>query len=199
MKEEKRISILEIVKEDILEMLGRESKEISIETVGPEITVSLNCVSKSINDLEKEGLIKINQRKFISLTEEGLKKSEKIIKKHTVLEDYFKRTKSEKRAWKEASVLEHYVSMEVIDNIKKLSTLRKKDIPLTFFKGKQGLVIDIVSDIKLFERIVSMGIFPGEIVKIISWLPTSIVIEVGNKKFALAKEVADKIKVIKEK
>jgi Fe2+ transport system protein FeoA len=118
------------------------------------------------------------------------------LRKHLILEKYFKKVRSKKEAHEIAHILEHYISEEVIRNIKKISTLKKKGISLIEFKQKNGLITDIILGIGLFERIISMGIFPGEKIKIINEIPNGIVIEVKNKKFVLGKNIAKEIKVL---
>jgi hypothetical protein len=91
------------------------------------------------------------------LTEEGEEKARDILKKHLVFEDYFKKTRTEREAHKIAHILEHYVSEEVLNNIKKLSTFKKEGIYLTKLKlSKKGLITNIIiSGNGLFERVVS--------------------------------------------
>jgi Fe2+ transport system protein FeoA len=105
--------ILEIVKEDILKVVGRKNKKIPLKSIELETAVSSSIVSKAIKELKEEGLI-----------------------------------------------------------------------------------TDINLNIELFERIVSMGICPGEKIRIIGQIPNGIIIEVRNKKFALDKEIARKMKVL---
>ena len=193
---EKELDVLRIVKEDILEVLREKNEEVPLLLIEPEIRVSRSFISKAIRELGEESLIQI-KKDLICLTEEGMEKGERILRKHLILEDYFRKIRSKKEAYKAASILEHYVSMEVIDNIKKLSTFKKEGVPLTEFKQKEGLIADTIFDIGLFERIISMGIFPGEKIKITNKLPNSIIVEIGNKKFALAKKIASGIKVLK--
>ena len=193
---EKELDVLRIVKEDILEVLKQKNGEVSLLLIKPEVKVSRSFISKAIRELGEESLIQI-KKDLICLTEEGMEKGERILRKHLILEDYFRKIRSKKEAYKAASILEHYVSMEVIDNIKKLSTFKKEGVPLTEFKQKEGLIADTIFDIGLFERIISMGIFPGEKIKITNKLPNSIIVEIGNKKFALAKKIASGIKVLK--
>jgi Mn-dependent DtxR family transcriptional regulator len=186
--------ILRIVKEDLLEVLGKMGK-VSASSIEPEIKVSSSFILEAIEELERGNLIKA-EGNLIFLTEEGSKRAENIIKKHSVIENYFKKTRSKEEAWKAASVLEHYVSEEVIDNIKKLSTLRKEGIPLTELKQEKGLITNIIFDPRLFERVISMGISPGERIKITNKLPDSIIVEIENKKFALDKSIAKGIRVL---
>jgi Mn-dependent DtxR family transcriptional regulator len=191
----KELDILQIIKEDIIEALGRKNKKIPSLSIEPEIKTSHFLISKALGELEKEGLIK-TERELVFLTKQGKKKAEDFIEKHSIIENYFKRTKSEKMAWKAASILEHYISMEVIDNIKKLSTFKEEGIPLTESKQEKGLIIDVVFGIELFERIISMGICPGKRIKITNKLPNSIIVEIENKKFALDKNIAKGIKIL---
>ena len=193
----KEFSILRIVKEDILRILGEERSRVSSEILKEEIKVSLSFIYEAIEELEREGLIQ-SQRIFFTLTEEGEEKARYILKKHLVFENYFKKTRTENEAHKIAHILEHYVSEEVLNNIKKLSTFKEEGIYLTKLKlRKKGLITNImISDNGLFERVVSMGIVPGEEVMITSEGSNAIIIKIKNKKFALDKDIARKIKVL---
>jgi len=195
----KESDILKIVKEDILRILGEEKTRISLESIRSEVNVSDIFISEAVKELEKENLIRFNNN-FISLTKEGEENAKNIVKKHLVIENYFKETKNERDAHKAAHILEHYVSKEVIDNIKKLSTFKHKSIPLTEFGiDKEGMITDIVfSDYGVFERIVSMGIFLGEKIKITNRISNNIIVNVENKKIALNRDMARGIKVYGE-
>ena len=186
---------LKIVKEDILRILGEEKEKITAESTKSEVNASDLYISKAVEELEKEGLISRNR--FISLTEKGEENAKDIVKKHLVIEDYFKE-KNERNAHKAAHILEHYISKEVIDNLKKLSTFKKEGIPLTDLElDKEGMITDIVfPDHGVFERVVSMGIFPGEKIRIVNKIPGGIIIKIKNKKIVLNKYLAKKIKVI---
>ena len=195
----KESDILKIVKEDILRILGEEKTRISLESIRSEVNVSDIFISEAVKELEKENLIRFNNN-FILLTKEGEENAKNIVKKHLVIENYFKETKNEREAHKAAHILEHYVSKEVIDNIKKLSTFKHKSIPLTEFEiDKEGMITDIVfSDYGVFERIVSMGIFLGEKIKITNRISNNIIVNVENKKIALNRDMARGIKVYGE-
>jgi Mn-dependent DtxR family transcriptional regulator len=87
-------------------------------------------VSKAIKELEEEGLVKVSsekrpQREYIQLTKEGQVRANVITKKHSILKKYFKERRSEDEAIEATNILEHYISTEVIDTIKKLSTYKK--------------------------------------------------------------------------
>jgi len=192
--------ILRIVEEDILRILGEEkSKRVSLESIKSEIKVAYLFISNAIKELEREGLVQ-SQGDFIVLTKEGLGKAENIVKRHLVLENYFKikRTRSEREAHKITDILEHYISKEVIEHIKKLSTFKTEGIPLTKLElNKEGIITDILfPGYGLFERIVSMGIVPSEKIKVVYKIPDGMVIYVGGKKFALGNEIAKGIEVL---
>ena len=199
---DKKSDILRIVKEDILEVVGRENKRIQLELMKLEVTVSYYYVSEAVKELKKEGLIKVSldkktKKEFIQLTEKGKIKAEAIIKKHSVLEKYFReKRKSKSEAIEATNILEHYISTEVIRIIEKLSTLKKEGNPLTELRRKEGLITDINLGVGLFERIISMGIYPGERIKVASKIPNGIIVEIKNKKFALDNKIARQIKVL---
>ncbi len=193
----KELSILEIVREDILRILGEKNKKILLKSLKSEIIVSNSFISRAIREFEEENLVQLDEN-FIELTQKGKNYAKNIIEKHLILENYFKKTRSKREAHKITDILEHYISEEVIGNIKKLFTFKKKGILLTEFKlEKRGIITDIMfSDYGLFERIVSMGIFPGEKILIINKIPNGIVVRIKNKKFVLDKNIAKKIKVL---
>ncbi len=192
--------ILRIVEEDILRILGEEkSKRVSLESIKSEIKVAYLFISNAIKELEREGLVQ-SQGDFIVLTKEGAGKAENIVKRHLVLENYFKikGTKREREVHKMTDILEHYISKEVIENIKKLSTFKTEGIPLTKLElNKEGIITDILfPDYGLFERIVSMGIVPSEKIKVIYKIPDGMVIYVGGKKFVLGNDIAKGIEAL---
>lgn len=193
----KKPDILKIVKEDVLRILGERGKNIPLDTIKDEIRVAYSLISQALKDLERDGLITI-QEENLSLTELGYESAKNLLKRHFVLEDYFKKTGSKIEAHTAAHILEHYVSGEVINNIKKLSTLEKEGVPLTEFQiNKEGMITDITfSDYGLFERVVSMGIFLGEKITITNAIPNGIVVKVNSKKFALDRDIAEEIKAV---
>jgi Mn-dependent DtxR family transcriptional regulator len=193
----KEPDILKIVKEDVLRILCERRKKTSLEIIKNEIKVAHALISEALEELERDGLIAI-QENFILLTELGQKSAKNILEKHFVLENYFEKIGSKIEAHTAAHILEHYVSGEVINNIKELSTLKMEGVPLTKFEfNKEGMITDITfSDYRLFERIVSMGIFLGEKIIITNEILRGIVVKIKNKKFALDKNIAEEIKVV---
>jgi len=188
---------LKIVKEDILKILHERSKKTTLKIIEDEIKVAHPLVSEALEELARNDLITI-QEHFISLTELGQECARNILKKYFVLEKYFEKTRSKIEAHAAADILEHYVSREVINNIKKLATLKMEGVPLTKFKlNKEGLITDItLSDYRLFERIISMGIFLGEKITVTNEILHGIVVKTKNNKFALDRNLAEEIKAV---
>lgn len=162
-----------------------------------KLKVSPSFMSRAIESLAKEGMISV-EKGFAKLTKTGQDEAKDIIEKHLVLENYFKATRSEREAHRAAHLLEHYVSGQVIDNIKRMSTLKKEGVPLTQLGlNREGLITDILfSDYKLFERMISMGILPGEVLEVTHTIPSGVVVKTSNKKIVLDKTIAKEIKVL---
>ena len=193
----KETKVTKIVKEDILRIIGERKRKVSLAVMEKEIKTSPSFISKAIEELEKEQLIQ-SKGVFFELTRKGQKEAKDILDKHFVCENYFRRSRNDLRAHEIAHILEHYVSQEVINNIIKMSTFKNEGIPLTKLKQhRKKLITDImISDDALFERLVSMGIVPGENVMVINELPNATVVRIKEKKFALDRNIARKIKVL---
>jgi Mn-dependent DtxR family transcriptional regulator len=192
---EKKSDILEIVKEDILRILAEAENRTSLEFIKNEVKASDSIISEAIGELKEDNLIS-EDGKFFCLTSGGKNKAKDILEKHLSLEKYFENIKSKKQAHNISHFFEHYVSKEVLDNLKKLSTFRGEGTPLTAFKEEEGLITDITLNPQLFERIISMGIFPGEKVKVLARLHNGVILKIKNKKCFLAWEIAKSIKVL---
>jgi len=189
-------NLMKKVEEDVLRIMGERGKT-SIKRIKSEIGVSAPYISKALTTLEKGDLIKIKEG-HIELTKRGRVKAKKIVKRHRILENYLEKTRSEREAHETADILEHYISEEVITNIEMLSTFKKKGVPLTISKtNEESLITDIeIPDDRLFERMISMGISPGEKITVITKIPNGFIIVVKNKKFALDEKIAKDIKVL---
>jgi Mn-dependent DtxR family transcriptional regulator len=194
---EEKDTILKIVKEDILRIMDEKEGSTTRHLIEREIEASPHCIQESLSALEKERLIYIKGG-FVSLTETGIKQAEDIVKRHLIIEEYFKENKQEEgKAHEKAHILEHYVSREVLNNIKKISTFKMYGIPLKELGfNKAGIITDIkLYDYALFERMVSMGICLGEKIRVKYSIPDGIVISISGKSFAVGDEIARQIEV----
>ena len=191
-------SIVEMVKDDILRILCEKGRKASLNNIKEEIRASSPFILKAIKELKEKNLIQTKQDS-LELTEEGRINAKDILKRHLFLEDYFKRSGNEKEADRKADILEHYISEEVARNIKILSTLKEGGIPLPKSRLND---IDFIVDItttnnELFERMVSIGISPGEKIILTNCFSHGVVIKIDNSKVFLDKKIAEKIKVVK--
>ena len=193
----KESDILRVIEEDILRIVGERKKRVLLRFIRTKIKVSYPFLSKAIESLEEAGLICI-EKESIRLTEKGRNEAEDIVQKHLVLEKYFRENRSQRKAHQAAHLLEHYVSREVMNNLKKIFTLKKEGVPLIEFGlKKEGLITDILSsDYKLFERLISMGILPGEAIEVIHKIPNGVIVEIKNKKIVLDRSIAKEIRVL---
>lgn len=192
---EKISDTFKIVTEDILRILAEAGNEISLEYIRDEVKASDSIIFRSISKLKEDDLI-TSKEGYFQLTPEGETEAKDILEKHLLLEKYFQNIKEKKEAHDVSHLFEHYISGEVLDNLKKLSTFKGEGSPLTEFEKGTCLITDITLDTKLFERIVSMGIFPGEKINTVARLTNGIVLKIGNKKIFLAWELAKNIRVL---
>lgn len=192
---DKKSDILKIVKEDILRILAEAKSKVILKSIKDEVSASDLFISKAIDELKKDRMISSGNN-FIWLTSSGKTEAKDILEKHLLLERYFENIKSKKEAHRISHLIEHFVSNEVINNLEKLSTFKGEGLSLVEFKKEEGLITDITLDAQLFERIISMGIFPGEKIKFIVNLPNGIIFNIKNKKIFLAREIAKNIKVL---
>lgn len=190
-------SILEIVRDDIIRIAGESGEEkVPLDLVKSQIRASNSFISEAVRELKIKGLIEVEDDSF-RLTKRGWEVARDIIEKHCVLEDYFEEDRSRGEAHKAADIMEHCVSVAVLNKIKKLSTFEEEGFPLTELGiNQENLIIDIrLPDTGLLERVVSMGLLPGEKVKIVNRIPEGLVVKVKSKKFALGENIARSIKV----
>ena len=169
----------------------------------------------------KEGLIKIENGK-IALTEEGEKRARKIIRLHRLAERLLNDVlgMGESQIEESACRFEHIISDEVEEAICTLlghPTVCPHGLPIPpgnccmkgereverlIFRlselspGDEGVIKYIVGGKDLSDKVVSFGLLPGERLKVIRVFP-SFVIQIGNTQFALDRELASAIFVLK--
>lgn len=83
------------------------------------------AISTSMNKLIKQGFIKMDENKDITLTKQGLKIAKETYKKHTTIAKYLTTVLgvSKRNAEKEACLIEHIISDETYEKI--LQSLEK--------------------------------------------------------------------------
>lgn len=119
----------------------RESAEMYLETIlvlskkgavrsidiAKEMNFSRPSVSVTVHNLEAEDYINIDERGNITLLEKGREIAERIYERHTVLSEILKCIGvSEETAVNDACKMEHIISKETFDCIKKYVANAKK-------------------------------------------------------------------------
>lgn len=194
----KEPDVSKIVREDVLRILGERKRKVSLNFIESRVQVSSSFITETVRALSEKSLVEVED-KYIKLTDKGRIEAEDIVKKHLVFEDFFGEKTTRREAHRRADLFEHYVSKEVVNDLKKLSTLKEEGVPLTEFKlHQQAIITDIfLSDHGLFERLVSMGMFLGEKTTVTNRIPQGVVVKIGNKKFALDRKIAEHVKVVR--
>ncbi len=151
-----------------------------------------------INELNGKGLIRIEKDR-VHLTKSGLSEAKRILDKHVLLEEYYRGKLSLQEAHRKAHLLEHYVSEEVLRNVLKLKGLRGSGVKLLNLLPKDsGIIADILlKDVRSFERLVSMGILPGEVIRLELKAPDYFLVSLKDRRFAIDRFFADSILVVR--
>ncbi len=101
-------------------VLSLKSSAVRSIDVAEEMGFSKPSVSRAIGLLKSEGLVKIDDSGYLKLTEAGKILSKRIYERHTVLSQLFIRLGvDEKIASEDACRVEHYISDETFDAIKR--------------------------------------------------------------------------------
>ncbi len=171
--------------------------------------------------LLEEGLIRVVNGK-ISLTEEGERRARKIIRLHRLAERLLNDVlgMGESKIEESACKFEHIISDEVEEAIctllghptvcphgfpippGKCCIKGEREVERLIFRlselspGDEGIIKYVVGGEDLSNKVVSFGLFPGEKLKVIRVFPTFI-IQMGNTQFALDKDLASAIFVLK--
>ena len=200
---------LDIMVENILRVIYEEtSKSITMEKV-MKLSQEPNVVAKkwnldfdqlfkdTINALQIRNLIQIESG-IIILTDKGIIEAKKIFSRHLMIEECLLKDFDPKEAHRAAHILEHDISKEVLLNMKRISQLENEGMNLPeFFNYGEGIIISIKLDNpQLFERMVAMGICPGQKIIIMAKIIGGFVVKLGNTQIALDNSICQKIKVI---
>jgi len=114
-----------VAEEDILRTLGEKNGDASLKSLMEEVQSSGSAFSRAIENIEKKNLIRLENNRA-SLTDKGIKKADDILRKHLVVENYFKESRGAAEAHSIAHIFEHRLSEEAIKNMESLYNLREK-------------------------------------------------------------------------
>ncbi|MCD6168045.1 MAG: FeoA domain-containing protein [Caldisericia bacterium] len=181
-------------KEDILKFLVQE-KNVYLSDI--EGKFNIPNIREVIDDLVREGKIKIQNDGRVVLTPLGLLEGKNILEKHEILERLLKDIGvNEKEAHKEAHELEHFLPDEGKERIKGVFGFNQGDIVtlLSLSSGDEGEIVSIRGGRGMVQRLLDMGLTPGTRIKVIRRAPFGpIEISVRGYHLALGRGIAGRI------
>lgn len=120
-----------------------------------------------------------------------------IHKRHNKIENFIKGKGMLCDAHEMAHILEHELTTETIQKIIKASELKEKGRPLINFLLPFGTIIGLnLPNCKVWTKLISIGMFPGQKIHIIERNSTNFLIEVKNSRVAIDKILANGILLI---
>ena len=200
--------------------LGEDHQPVIAARVAQEMGVTPSTVLMTLRRLEREGYVKIKNRKEILLTVKGKGVAESVLRRHFLTErlltdvlglDWVK-------AHQEAHRLEHAISEEVADRLVKLlgnpatcphgnpipgGALRaRKSSPLSGAPAGSRVALDCITEIgerdaRLLSFMQQHRLVPGAEVQVFDVAPSLgiMTLRVGRDEFSLGIEAAKKIRV----
>lgn len=187
------IDRLGTVQEDILRMLSEHAGEATLEAIRED--VSSPEVDSALAELTQQKLVEL-QADTLRLTTSGQEIGDLLLDKHLAVEEHFELTRTKEEAHRAAHLLEHRVSLAVIEGMEQVASHQREGISLRGLGTTEGLVADIGLEGEMFERLISMGICPGRKIRVRAELPHVIVVEIGGKLLAIEKDIAERIEVV---
>lgn len=201
--------------------LGEDHQPVIAARVAQEMGVTPSTVVMTLRRLEREGYVKIKNRKEILLTAKGKGVAESVLRRHFLTErlltdvlglDWVK-------AHQEAHRLEHAISEEVADKLVKLlgnpstcphgnripgaASRGPKGSPLSDFPAGSRVTLDRIPemgerDARLLSFMQQHRLVPGAKVAILEVAPSLGImnLRVGKDEFALGIEAAKKLRVL---
>ena len=103
-------------------ILSKKIENVRSIDICKQMNYSKPSVSRAMKNLKNESYIEIDENGYIELTEKGMAIASKIYEKHKILTDYFiSLGVSEKTAEDDACKIEHVISDETFNIIKKIA------------------------------------------------------------------------------
>lgn len=200
---------LDIMQENILRVIYEETSRSNTMEKVKELSQEPNVVAKkwnldfdqlfqdSIYALQTKNLIQL-ENGIIILSENGILEAKEIFSRHLMIEECLLRDYDSLEAHRAAHILEHNISKEVLSNMKRISQLENKGMTLPeLFNFGEGIIISIKLDNpQLFERMIAMGICPGQKIIVLAKIIGGFVVKLGNTQIALDNSICQKIKVM---
>ncbi len=188
------------ITEDVLRIAAEKGKGvISLPMLKEDISAADELFIAAIDELKSKGLIHINNHE-VMLTSKGREKAGKILARHKIIEKYFHDILKEPMPHNVAHALEHFVAGKTIKRMKEFLTMKERGKPAPDFPlEREFLIIAVeITDKRILEKIISLGLTPGSKVKIEEKIPNAVIFNIGGRKVALANEIAKNIFAVTE-
>ncbi len=105
---------------ETLYILSQENSFVRSIDISEYMGYSKPSVSRAVGILKENGYVVMDEDGYLSLTENGLRIARKIYERHTLLTDFLLRLGvSEEQASKDACKMEHYISDETFEAMKR--------------------------------------------------------------------------------
>ncbi len=114
--------------ETILVLNEKLEKKVRSIDIANELNITKQSVHRAIKNLNENNYLTVNEKGYISLTQTGLDIAKDMLERHTILSEYFSLLGvNNEVASEDACKVEHYISKETFEAIKKhLNTLKEK-------------------------------------------------------------------------
>ncbi len=203
-------------------------KTVRVKDIIKKLGFKVSSVVSALNILKEKKLIYHEKYGYIELTNTGVAKAREIYERHQKLTRFFTKVLNvdKKIAQEDACNIEHYLNKKTYENLLKFMnyieetsdfsdawlkkfktysktkkiTKRSTKMKLSELKaGEKGIIKKITGNIQLKQRLLSMGILPGESVSIEKIAPLGDPIDISVKSYhlTLRKEEADSITIEK--
>ena len=102
-------------------VLKEESDMVKSIDIAKHMNVTKQSVHRAIKNLKENGYISVDEKGYISFTDNGLLVAKNVYEKHKVLANFFISIGVDSKiAYGDACKIEHYISPETFDAIKNL-------------------------------------------------------------------------------
>lgn len=199
--------------EEYLEAIYRlieKGEKVTTTNISKLLKVAPPSVTGMLQRLDAEGYIQYEPYKDISLTKKGRDLGKRIVKRHRIVEKFLEMIGLQRhRIHDEACRLEHAVSDYVEKAIDKtigypersptgMQIPRDEKIkPVIDLKsGEKGVVVEIKGGKGIIQRLLDMGLTPGNEIRVTKSLPSGpIEVLVRGSRLAISRGIAMKILV----
>jgi Mn-dependent DtxR family transcriptional regulator len=190
---------LKEIMEDMLRIAAEKKDVIPISILKTKISVDDGIFARGVEELENKGLSYVENNELV-LTGKGREKAAKILARYEIIEKYFHEILEEPVSHNVAHALEHFVAEKTIKRMKDFLAMKERGKPTTDFPlGRDILIVGIQStDKNILEKIISLGLAPGNKIRVEEKIPNAVIFNVGGRKVALANEIAESILAVVE-